>query len=91
MQGGPETQARECPDQAEGLAIVGDFPWLGSGLGSFATIQAYYKTQEPPAGFAAGSLLRWGAEAGLAGLALLALGLAIAAFLALLVGRTDKP
>jgi hypothetical protein len=59
---------------AEGLAIVRDFPWLGSGFGSFATIQAYYKTQDSPAGFAPGSLLRCGAEAGLAGLSLLALG-----------------
>ena len=59
---------------AEGLPIVRDFPWLGSGFGSFATIHAYYKTHDPPAGFAASSLLRCGAEAGLAGLVLLALG-----------------
>jgi len=59
---------------AEGLLIVRDFPWLGSGFGSFATIHAYYKSLDPPAGFAASSLLRCGAEAGLAGLALLALG-----------------
>jgi hypothetical protein len=59
---------------AEGLPIMRDFPWLGSGFGSFATIQAYYKTVDPPAGFAASSLLRCGVEAGLAGLTLLALG-----------------
>ena len=57
----------------DSLPIVRDFPALGTGLGSFGTIHAYFKTQDAPAGLAASSLLRCAVEAGLAGLALLAI------------------
>jgi hypothetical protein len=58
---------------AESLPIVRDFAWLGTGFGSFDTIHAYFKTQDPTAAVATSSLLRCAVEAGLAGLGLLAL------------------
>ena len=52
--------------------IARDFPVLGSGLGSFASIHPYYKGGDAGPTTALSSLLQWWAEAGAAGLALLA-------------------
>jgi hypothetical protein len=55
---------------SDALRILGDFPWLGTGFGSFGTIHAYYKTQDPSATAALSSLLRCAVEAGIVGFAL---------------------
>jgi hypothetical protein len=57
----------------ETLRIVRDFPLLGAGLGSFATVHPYYKTADVSPTTALSSLLQWSAEAGLAGMALIGL------------------
>lgn len=55
----------------ESVRIARDFPLLGAGLGSFATVEPYYKTQDEAATTAGSSVLQWCAEGGLAGLAVL--------------------
>jgi hypothetical protein len=55
--------------------ILREFPLIGSGLGSFATIHPYFKDRDPSPTTAMSSLLQWGAETGIAGLGVLALGL----------------
>jgi hypothetical protein len=54
------------------LAIVRDFPVVGAGLGSFATIEPYYKTTDAASTTAMSSALQWCAESGAAGTVLLA-------------------
>jgi hypothetical protein len=58
---------------AECLPVLRDFSTIGTGFGTFPTIQAYLKTQDMPPGPAMSSLLRCVVEAGWAGVALLAL------------------
>jgi hypothetical protein len=68
------------PAWFESLAILHDFPLLGAGLGSFRTIHPYFRTVDGSAGGAPGAVLRWGAEAGLVGLVLVALAAAWSAW-----------
>jgi hypothetical protein len=53
--------------------ILEDFRAVGTGLGTFPTVHAYFKTQDVPSGPAVSSALRWAVEAGWAGIALVAL------------------
>jgi hypothetical protein len=57
----------------ECLPILREFPAVGTGFGTFPTIQAYFKTQDVPTGPAMSSALRCAVEAGWAGIALLAM------------------
>ena len=54
----------------ESWAILRDFPIVGTGLGSFATVHPYYKGGDVDPNSAMSSLLQWGVEAGAVGLAL---------------------
>jgi hypothetical protein len=56
--------------------VARDFPLVGAGLGSFPAVGASYKTEDRTTPLAQSALSRWSAETGLAGLALLGLGLA---------------
>jgi hypothetical protein len=56
---------------AEALAIVADFPILGTGLGSFAAVEPFYKTRDAAMTTALSSLLQWWVESGAIGLSLL--------------------
>ncbi len=58
---------------SDALPILKDFPTLGTGLGSFASIQPYYKSRDDASTTARSSLLQWGVESGFAGLGLLAM------------------
>jgi len=58
----------------DSLRIVRDFPVLGTGLGSFASIYPYYKSRDPAQSTASSSLLQWGVESGAVGLVLLLIG-----------------
>lgn len=79
---GPEPAAilADAPDGLEAqrdrwrtvAAITRDFPLLGVGMGSFAVVEPYYKHSDTSANTAS-ALGQWVAEAGLPGLALLAL------------------
>jgi hypothetical protein len=60
----------------DGVKIARDFPVLGTGLGSFATVYPLYKSRDASPTTALSSLLQWAVEAGGAGLALLGLGAA---------------
>jgi hypothetical protein len=60
---------------SETLQVVRPFPWVGSGLGTFATIHPYFKDRDLSPSTSMSSLLQWAAESGAAGLAILALGL----------------
>jgi hypothetical protein len=53
--------------------ILQDFPTVGTGLGTFPTVHAYFKSRDVPSGPAMSSALRWAVETGWAGIALLAL------------------
>lgn len=70
--------ASSWPKAVEGWKGAGkaarQFPLIGSGLGTFPTLAAYLKTTDETPTTAGSSLLQWGVEAGLAGLALLGLG-----------------
>ncbi len=57
----------------ESLPILGHFPLIGTGFGSFATIYPYVKRHDASSTTAMSSLLQCGVESGLAGLALVAL------------------
>jgi hypothetical protein len=59
---------------AEALAIIADFPILGTGLGGFAAVEPFYKSQDAATTTALSSLLQWWVESGVVGLALLAIG-----------------
>jgi hypothetical protein len=58
---------------AEGLEIFREFPLVGSGLGTFPSIHAYFKDRDLTSTTAMSSLVLWGVEAGAVGLGLLAL------------------
>lgn len=57
----------------DALAILGDFPVAGSGLGTFGTIYPLYKSIDAASSTAKSSVLQWGVETGLLGLTLLGL------------------
>ena len=59
---------------SDSVAIVKDFPIIGTGLGSFSSIQPYYKTRDAASTTAMSSLLQWLTESGVVGVALLGLG-----------------
>jgi hypothetical protein len=59
---------------SQSLAMIGEFPWVGSGLGSFATVEPYFKDHDLSSTTAMSSLLQWGVEAGAVGLGIVALG-----------------
>jgi hypothetical protein len=65
---------------SETVRMARDFPLLGSGLGSFASLHPYYKAADAASTTARSSLLQWWAESGLAGL-----GIAVLAALWFLV------
>jgi hypothetical protein len=55
---------------AESLPILRDFPLVGTGLGTFATIHPYYKTRDGSTNTAMSSLLEWAVESGAVGIGL---------------------
>ena len=55
----------------ESLPILRDFPILGTGLGTFATVHPYYKARDAARNTAMSSILQWGVESGAVGLGLL--------------------
>jgi hypothetical protein len=57
----------------ESFSIFKEFPWVGTGLGSFGTIHPYVKAHEAASTTAMSSLLQCGVESGFLGLGLLAL------------------
>jgi O-Antigen ligase len=57
----------------ESLPLVRDFPLVGTGLGSFATIYPYVKTHDTSLTTAMSSLLQCAVESGAVGLAILAM------------------
>lgn len=59
----------------DALPIARDFPIVGTGLGTFASVYPFYKTQDAAATTAMSSLLQWWVESGVVGLGLLAVGL----------------
>ncbi|QEH31697.1 hypothetical protein OJF2_01620 [Aquisphaera giovannonii] len=61
---------------ADGLEVARAFPLVGAGLGTFATVQPSFKAGGASSTTAMSSLVQWSAEAGAAGLALLALAAA---------------
>jgi O-Antigen ligase len=58
----------------DALAIVHDFPVLGTGLGTFASVYPFYKGLDASPTTASSSLLQWWVEAGFVGLGLVVLG-----------------
>ncbi len=59
----------------DALPIARDFPLLGTGLGSFASVYPFYKTHDAASTTAMSSLLQWWIESGFVGLALLSVAL----------------
>ncbi len=59
---------------SDAVPIIRDFPLLGTGLGTFASIYPYYKSRDAASTTALSSVLQWWVESGLVGLVLLALG-----------------
>ncbi len=57
----------------DSLSIVKDFPLLGTGLGTFATVIADYKSADAAPTTAMSTVLQWWVETGFLGLGLLAL------------------
>jgi O-antigen ligase len=55
----------------DALPIVRDFPVLGTGLGTFASVYPFYKSLDGASTTAMSSLLQWWVEAGFVGLGLL--------------------
>ncbi len=53
------------------IPMLKDFPIVGVGVGSFASIQPYYKTRDAASTTAMSSLLQWLVESGLIGASLL--------------------
>jgi O-antigen ligase len=60
---------------SDALPIARDFPVMGTGLGTFASVYPFYKTQDAASTTAMSSLLQWWVESGYVGLGLLAIGL----------------
>jgi hypothetical protein len=73
---------------AETARIAGDFPLVGSGMGSFPAVHPYYKSSNLTMTTAWSTLLRFWSEAGVAGVALV--GLAGAWCLARLPGAIQR-
>lgn len=59
---------------SDALAIVADFPVMGTGMGSFAAVEPFYKSQDAATTTALSSLLQWWVESGIVGLLLLLIG-----------------
>jgi hypothetical protein len=57
----------------ECLPVVQEFPFVGTGFGSFRTVHPYFKTQDASPTVAMSSLLQWGVESGSLGLGILGL------------------
>jgi hypothetical protein len=85
-------EARELARDA--IDVARDFPAMGVGLGGFPSVQAYYKHRDTTTANAAPAVLRWWAEAGLAGIALAGLaaiwGLARLPIMLRRVGSADR-
>jgi hypothetical protein len=58
---------------SDSIKMLREFPLVGVGLGSFGTIQPYFKESDMASTTAMSSLLQWGAETGVVGLGLVAL------------------
>lgn len=58
---------------ADSLPIARDFPVLGTGMGTFASIYPFYKTEDGASTTAMSSLLQWWVESGIVGMGLLGL------------------
>lgn len=58
---------------SDAAPIVKDFPLLGSGMGTFASVYSYYKSQDTSVSNAMSSLLQWWVETGFVGMALVGL------------------
>jgi hypothetical protein len=75
---GPPVKAQNISEASviwkDARRIVHDFPIVGSGLGSFASIYPFYKSRDEAATTAQSSLLQWWVEGGVAGLGLLVVG-----------------
>jgi hypothetical protein len=56
----------------DALRIIADFPIVGTGLGSFAAVDPFYKSRDAAMTSALSSVLQWWVESGLVGLMLLA-------------------
>jgi hypothetical protein len=59
---------------ADTFPIIRDFPFLGTGFGTFASIYPYYKSRDAASTTALSSMLQWWAESGVVGLLLLGVG-----------------
>jgi hypothetical protein len=59
---------------SDSSVIVREFPVLGTGLGSFASVYPFYKSLDETHTTALSSLLQWVVESGLAGALILAVG-----------------
>ncbi len=70
----PEDPRAAARVWADALPIAHDFPVLGTGLGTFATVFPFYKTRDESPTTAMSSLLQWWVESGFVGLGLLAVG-----------------
>ncbi len=57
----------------ESWSIFRDFPMLGTGMGTFATVHPYYKAGDVEPNSAMSSLAQWAVESGAVGLALVAI------------------
>lgn len=64
------------PDWKAAARVGLDFPVLGAGLGSYPAVVPHYKTTDETPNSARSSVAQWWAESGLAGMALLGLGVA---------------
>ncbi|WP_435022152.1 O-antigen ligase family protein [Tundrisphaera sp. TA3] len=58
---------------AEAIPIARDFPLVGTGLGSFAAVEPFYKASDEASNTAMSSVAQWAVETGGAGVALLGL------------------
>jgi len=70
----------QAPDWQANREVWGDaarifreFPVVGVGLGNFGVVQPFFKDRDPASTTAMSSLFQWGAETGVAGLAILGL------------------
>jgi hypothetical protein len=59
---------------SESLRIISEFPLVGTGLGTFATIEPYFKDHELSSTTAMSTLLQWTVEAGAVGLGTVTVG-----------------
>jgi hypothetical protein len=71
---GPVRLTESAQVWSDALAIIADFPILGTGLGSFAAVDPFYKSRDAATTSALSSLLQWWVESGAVGLVLLLTG-----------------